>query len=176
MNSEDLAKDLVVTLQDGRATARWGEQTWPCAVGRGAVGEKQGEGDGITPVGRWPMRRVLYRADRLGKVETALDCAAISPDDGWCDDPADPAYNRPVRLPYSASHEKMSRDDGLYDVVVVLGHNDDPVVPGAGSAIFLHVARSDYGPTEGCVALALPDLLAVLRGAEPGSAVVVQAP
>jgi L,D-peptidoglycan transpeptidase YkuD (ErfK/YbiS/YcfS/YnhG family) len=122
------------------------------------------------------MRRLLYRADRLNAPETALDCAVIAPEDGWCDDPGDAAYNRPVRLPYPASHEKMTRDDHLYDVVVVLGHNDDPVVPGAGSAIFLHVARDDYGPTEGCVALALPDLLALLREAAPGSAVEVRAP
>lgn len=176
MNSDDLAKDLVVTVEEDRVTARWGRQVWPCAVGRGAVGEKRGEGDGITPVGRWPLRRVLYRADRLAAPETALDCAPIAPDDGWCDDPADAAYNRPVRLPYPASHEKLTREDHLYDVVVVLGHNDDPVVAGAGSAIFLHVARDDYGPTEGCVALALADLLEVLREASPGSAVQVQAP
>lgn len=176
MDSEGLASDLVVTMQDGRATAHWGRQQWPCAVGRGAVGEKRGEGDGITPVGRWPLRRVLYRADRLAPPETALPCAAIAPDDGWCDDPADPAYNRPVRLPYPASHEMMAREDHLYDVVVVLGHNDDPVVPGAGSAIFLHVARDDYGPTEGCVALALPDLLEMLRDAVPGSALKVRGP
>jgi L,D-peptidoglycan transpeptidase YkuD (ErfK/YbiS/YcfS/YnhG family) len=176
MTSRDLAKDLVVEVNDGRATARWGTQTWPCAVGRGAVGEKRGEGDGITPVGRWPLRRVLYRADRLAAPETRLDRAAIAPDHGWCDDPADPAYNRPVRLPYPASHEKMAREDNLYDVVVVLGHNDDPVVPGAGSAIFLHVARDDYGPTEGCVALALVNLLEVLREAGPESAVEVRPP
>ncbi len=176
MISAGLAKDLVVEVKDGRATARWGELAWPCAVGRGAVGAKQGEGDGVTPVGRWPMRRVLYRADRLAAPATGLPCAAIAPDDGWCDDPADPAYNRPVRLPYPASHEKMTRADHLYDVVVVLGHNDDPVVPGAGSAIFLHVARGDYRPTEGCVALALPDLLTVLRDATPESAVEVRQP
>lgn len=176
MTGDSLTQDLVVEVRDGRTVARWGNLAWPCAVGRGAIGEKTGEGDGITPVGRWPLRRVLYRADRLAQPQTALPCAAIAPDDGWCDDPADPAYNRPVRLPYSASHEKLTRDDHLYDVVVVLGHNDDPVVPGAGSAIFLHVARDDYGPTEGCVALALTDLLEVLRQATPGSAVAVRAP
>lgn len=176
MTAESSAKDLVVEVKDGHTVAHWGDCAWPCAVGRGAVGDKRGEGDGITPVGRWPLRRVLYRADRLAAPQTALPCTAITPDDGWCDDPDDPAYNRPVRLPYPASHEKMSRADHLYDVVVVLGHNDDPVVPGAGSAIFLHVARDDYGPTEGCVALALPDLLEVLRDATPGSAVTVRAP
>ncbi|HEY9537070.1 MAG TPA: L,D-transpeptidase family protein, partial [Kiloniellaceae bacterium] len=128
-----------------------------------------------TPVGRWPLRRVLYRADRIARPVTVLPCQPIAPDDGWCDDPADPAYNRPVRLPYPARHERLTRDDHLYDLVVVLGHNDAPVVPGAGSAVFLHLARSDYGLTEGCVALALPELLEVLRSARPGSAMAVMA-
>ena len=170
------ALDLTVFRDDGTTYAAWQGRRRRCAVGRGGLGEKGGEGDGITPVGRWAMRRVLYRADRLDRPATALPCQAIARDDGWCDDPADPAYNRPVRLPYPASHEKMMRDDHLYDVVVVLAHNDDPVVPGAGSAIFLHVARDDYGPTEGCVALALPDLLEVLKTATPESAVAVSAP
>jgi len=170
------ARDLEVALENGQPHARWGAERWRCAIGRGGLGEKGGEGDGVTPAGRWTMRRVLYRADRVERPATALPCRIIEPDDGWCDDPADPAYNRPVLLPYSASHEKMTRDDHLYDVVVVLAHNDDPVVPGAGSAIFLHVARDDYGPTEGCVALALPDLLELLKTATPESAVAVAAP
>ena len=82
--------------------------------------------------------------------------------DGWCDDPGDAAYNRAVTLPYRASAESMWRADGLYDLVVITGHNDDPVVPGRGSAIFIHLASPDYGPTEGCVALSRPDLLAIL--------------
>ena len=82
--------------------------------------------------------------------------------DGWCDDPGHPAYNRPVRLPINASAEALWRDDALYDIIGVLGWNDDPVVPGRGSAIFLHVARPDYAPTEGCIALALDDLRRVL--------------
>jgi len=168
--------DLQVSLDAAGAVAGWRGTPLRCAVGRGSIRETKAEGDGVTPVGRWPLRRVLYRADRLAAPQTAFPIAPIGPDDGWCDDPADPAYNRPVRLPYPASHERLQRDDGLYDVVVVLGHNDDPVVPGAGSAIFLHVARDDYGPTEGCVALALEDLLRVLREAAPGSAVNVLLP
>src|SRR3546814_7957165 len=101
-------------LRDGGARARWGNQEWRCAVGRGGVAEKQREGDGITPVGRWPLRRVLYRADRIARPVTVLPCQPIAPDDGWCDDPADPAYNRPVRLPYPARHERLTRDDHLY--------------------------------------------------------------
>ncbi|MEQ8357485.1 MAG: L,D-transpeptidase family protein [Kiloniellaceae bacterium] len=170
------ALDLRVALENGRARAQWGRQAWRCAIGRGALSRHKEEGDGATPVGRWPLRRVLYRADRHEAPRSAFPCTPILADDGWCDDPANAAYNQPVKLPFAASHERMVRDDGLYDVVVVLGHNDDPVVAGAGSAIFLHVARDDYGPTEGCVGLALPNLLTVLAEARPGSAVEVLAP
>jgi L,D-peptidoglycan transpeptidase YkuD (ErfK/YbiS/YcfS/YnhG family) len=129
-----------------------------CALGRGGIGHGKREGDGKTPAGRFALRRVLYRADRLAPPDTGLPLAAIKPEDGWCDDPADRAYNRPVRLPYRARAETLFRMDGLYDMLAVIGYNDQPIVPGAGSAIFLHVARPDYGPTEGCVGLA-PDHL-----------------
>jgi L,D-peptidoglycan transpeptidase YkuD (ErfK/YbiS/YcfS/YnhG family) len=137
-------------------------------VGRGGIAVKGGEGDGISPLGCWPIRRVLYRADRLAPPATVFAVAPIAPEDGWCDAPDHALYNRPVRLPFAASHEEMWRADALYDLVVVLGHNDDPVVPGAGSAVFLHVARPDYGPTAGCAALARADLLEflALAGAE----------
>lgn len=134
------------------------------------------EGDGGTPVGRFPLRRVLYRPDRLDAPATGLPVEAIKPDQGWCDDPAHPDYNRPVRLPFADSHEKLWREDMVYDVIVILGHNDDPPVPGKGSAIFMHVARPAYEPTEGCVALALEDLLAVLAASGPGDTIRINAP
>jgi L,D-peptidoglycan transpeptidase YkuD (ErfK/YbiS/YcfS/YnhG family) len=104
-----------------------------------------------------------------------LPTAPIAADDGWCDDPADPAYNRPVRLPYAGRHERLWRDDRLYDLVLVIGHNDDPVVAGAGSAVFVHVARPDWAPTAGCVALALPDLLTLLTVCQPGAMLTIDA-
>ena len=134
-----------------------------CAIGRGGYTRSKQEGDGATPVGTWPVREGFYRADRIAPPETALPMRPIGRDDGWCDDPGDPRYNRPVTLPFAASHETLWREDHLYDLVIVLGYNDDPPVPGRGSAIFMHVARPDYGPTEGCVALAPPDLIAVVR-------------
>ena len=148
-----------------------------CALGRsGIVGDKV-EGDGGTPSGIYPMRYVLYRPDRLSAPPaTGLPVEVLTPDRGWCDDPAHPDYNRPVTLPFAASHEKLWRDDGLYDVIVVLGHNDDPPVPGKGSAIFMHVARPDYGPTEGCVALALPDLLELLADCAPDMSIRINQP
>jgi L,D-peptidoglycan transpeptidase YkuD (ErfK/YbiS/YcfS/YnhG family) len=129
------------------------------------------EGDGATPLGTWTLRWVLYRPDKVPAPDTALPLAAIGPEDGWCDAPADPAYNRPVALPYPASAERLWRDDGLYDVVVVLGHNDDPPIAGLGSAIFLHLQRADLGPTDGCVALSLADMMALLAQARPGDMV-----
>ena len=147
-----------------------------CALGRAGVrpAELKREGDGASPAGVWPIRKVLYRPDK-GTPATALPAEPIGRDDAWCDDPSDPArYNRPIRLPYSGSFEKLWRDDDLYDVVVVLGHNDDPAVPGMGSCIFLHRARADFAPTQGCVALAWEDLLAFLAAAEPGDAVEIR--
>ena len=145
-----------------------------CAIGRGGIGEKKREGDGITPLGDFPIRAVFYRSDKLAAPRTGLSTRAIGETDGWCDAPDDPAYNRLVTLPYSASAEQMWRDDDLYDIVVVLGFNDDPVVADAGSAIFLHVARPDYTPTEGCVALAPSDLRAVLQDLKPGAVVSIR--
>ena len=147
-----------------------------CALGKGGViaADLKREGDSASPLGVWPIRRALYRPDHGAAPETALPTAEIKPNDGWCDAPDDPAYNQPVTHPYPASAERMWRDDALYDLVVILGHNDNPVNPGAGSAIFLHVARPDYAPTEGCVALARPDLEALLKIAKPGDAIEIR--
>jgi L,D-peptidoglycan transpeptidase YkuD (ErfK/YbiS/YcfS/YnhG family) len=166
--------DLVVHRDQDGWRARFGEQTFSCAVGRGGVAGRKTEGDGTTPAGCWPLRRVLFRADRLDAPPGALPTRALTTHDGWCDDPADPNYNRPVTLPYPARHERLWRDDRIYDVIAVMGYNDDPPRPGAGSAIFLHVARAGFEPTEGCVALALADLLRVLGEASPESRVCVE--
>lgn len=145
---------------DGRL--EWNGRSVRCALGRGGLSADKGEGDGATPTGTLPLRRVMYRADKGPPPRTALPLAPITRDDGWCDDPADPAYNHPVRLPYPGRHEALWRDDDVYDIVVVLGYNDDPVVAGRGSAVFMHVARPGYLPTEGCVALDAADLRALL--------------
>ncbi|MBV9420719.1 MAG: L,D-transpeptidase family protein, partial [Alphaproteobacteria bacterium] len=100
---------------------------------------------------------------------------AIAPDDGWCDAPSHPAYNTQIKTPFTASHETLWRDDHLYDVVIIVGFNDAPVIAGKGSAIFIHVARPDFGPTEGCIALAQDDLLELLALLLPSDAVTVSA-
>lgn len=152
-----------------------GQHKVRCALGKGGVITEcnKREGDGATPLGTWPIRYVYYRPDRVPKPDTLVPVVALSPDDGWCDDPSSPDYNRHVRLPFAPSHEKLWRDDHVYDLIVVLGHNDDPPVAGMGSAIFLHLARENYEGTEGCVAVRYDDLLELLREAEPDSAIQV---
>ena len=157
---------------DGRL--HHGGAGYRCALGRGGVRGDKKEGDGATPLGLYPLRRLLYRGDRLPAPISRLPTSGIHPTDGWCDDPRDDAYNRAVTLPYNASAETMWRDDGLYDLVVILGHNDDPVVPGRGSAVFMHVASPDYGPTEGCIALAQADLLTILRDLDGNSEILIE--
>ena len=147
-----------------------------CALGRSGVlpAKDKREGDGASPEGIWPIRYGLYRPDRGPPPQSLLPFRAIAPDDGWCDAPGDSAYNRLVKHPYGASAEKMWREDGLYDVVGVLGHNDDPAVPGLGSAIFLHLAEPDYAPTEGCIALNREDIDALFAHAEAGAAIAIR--
>lgn len=137
-------------------------RTYRAVLGRGGVRADKQEGDGATPSGGLPVRRVLYRADRLPPPRCDLPVEPLAPEDGWCDDPTSPDYNRMIRVPHADRHERLWRADHVYDVIGVLGWNDRPVVRGRGSAIFLHVARPDLAPTQGCVAMALQDLLLVL--------------
>ena len=111
---------------------------------------------------------MLYRADRVVRLDCAVAAEPLAPDDGWCDDPTHPDYNRMIRLPHPARHEALWRDDAVYDLIGVLGWNDAPAIRNRGSAIFLHVARPDFAPTEGCVALALADLRDLLAAGVTG--------
>lgn len=152
----------------------WNGERHRCALGRAGIVDEKREGDGGTPVGRFYFRRILYRPDRLSAPECALPVAAIEPSDGWCDDPASADYNCQVRLPIDASAEELWRQDGLYDLLVVMSHNDDPPIAGRGSAIFLHVAPPDGGATEGCVALPLPILLRVVASLDAGNTIEIK--
>ena len=155
-----------------------GRLLWPggaarAACGRSGVRPDKREGDGASPQGRFPLLRAFYRADRIAAPPTRLPMAALRPADGWVDDPADPRYNRLVSLPYPAHHEEMWRVDGLYDLVVLIGYNTDPAVPGRGSAIFLHVARPDFAATEGCIAIPRDVLVGLLGLLGPGSMITI---
>ncbi len=133
------------------------------------------EGDGGTPVGRFELLHVYYRPDRGLPSATLLPTEPLTPASGWCDDPGHRLYNRPVQLPFSASHEKMWRDDRLYDIVVVLDCNLNPAVKGQGSAIFFHIARPGYSPTEGCVAVSPEHMRLILQNIGLGAEMVIHA-
>lgn len=147
----------------------------PAACGRGGVRVDKHEGDGASPAGTFPLLCCYYRPDRLLSPQTGLPVIALRPTDGWVDDSADPQYNRLVSLPYPAGHEEMWRADGLYDLVVPLGYNTDPPIPGRGSAIFLHVADPDFAPTAGCIAIGRDALLGLLPLLGTGSTITIRA-
>ncbi len=168
--------NILVRAKPGATTGTlsFDGETIPCAIGRSGIisNDAKQEGDGATPAGVWPLRRILFRSDRLRKLTSGLPTENIDPADGWCDDPSDPQYNRPVKLPYAASAETLWREDELYNVCVILGHNDDPVMPHKGSAIFFHVAKEKDGElcaTEGCIALPQDQIIRLLTNCGPGS-------
>jgi L,D-peptidoglycan transpeptidase YkuD (ErfK/YbiS/YcfS/YnhG family) len=163
-----------VDLLYSQARLSWPGGNAPAACGRGGVRADKREGDGATPAGTFPLRGGFYRPDRSARPPSGWPMAALRPEDAWVDDPADPNYNRLVALPYPAHHEEMWRADGLYDLVVLIGYNTDPPVSGRGSAIFLHIARPDFAPTEGCIAVAREVLAGLLGLLGPGSTIAIR--
>jgi L,D-peptidoglycan transpeptidase YkuD (ErfK/YbiS/YcfS/YnhG family) len=151
----------------------WSGGSAVAAVGRAGVKADKHEGDGATPAGTYPLLSILYRPDRIAAPLSQLPMKPLAPSDGWVDEPADANYNRPVSLPYPAGAERMWREDDLYDALVVIGYNMEPVVPGAGSAIFLHIATAEFAPTAGCVAVRKEILLELLPLLGPGSQIVI---
>lgn len=162
--------ELIVT-SEGKLHV--GDRVFRCAVGKGGFRADKVEGDGATPVGSFRLKRVFYRGDRLQRPMTRLPVQEIHEDDGWCDDTDDPAYNTLIKCPFKARHEAMWRDDNLYDVVIEISHNDDPPIPGDGSAIFIHIAKPNYEATQGCIALAQSDLLKILETASTDTRIVI---
>lgn len=157
-------------------TLTFNDRTISCAIGRSGAcpAEDKTEGDGHTPLGSWPIRGVLFRPGESAPPKGfALPWRWIREQDGWSDDPDDPSYNRPVRLPHPFRSEKLIRDDPLYDIIVVLGHNDAPPIPGKGSAIFLHL-RNGGKPTEGCIAIAREEMDRVLEELKAGDVMEIR--
>lgn len=133
-----------------------------CALGKNGVTDDKREGDSKTPLGHYPLRELYYRPDRLQAPSSPFAPQPITKSMGWCDDSAHPSYNLSVPLPFEASHETLWREDNRYNVIVPMGYNDAPPVAGKGSAIFFHIAADDYEGTEGCVAIAQDDMVALL--------------
>ena len=145
----------------------------PAALGRSGIRALKREGDGGTPSGRFAVRQVLYRADRMQRPRTLLPLRAIRNHDGWCEDPSDRNYNRLVKLSPRSNADRLKREDQLYDLVLVLGYNDRPRMRGRGSAIFVHLVRPGFTPTAGCIALSRHDLLMLLAEVRSGSSIWV---
>ena len=157
----------------GRGRLHVGGLVLPCALGPAGVRRLKREGDGATPAGRFRLLAAYWRADRAPRPRLALPLAAIREGDLWCDDPGAALYNRAARAPCKAGCERMRRDDRLYDVVIVLDHNQRPRVRGHGSAIFFHVAREGFAPTQGCVAISPEAMRRLLPRLARGAAIII---
>jgi L,D-peptidoglycan transpeptidase YkuD (ErfK/YbiS/YcfS/YnhG family) len=169
-------RSIVVRRAPGnssQARVALGNSVRPAALGRSGIRALKREGDGGTPLGRFPVRQVLYRADRMPRPRTHLPVRAIRAEDGWCEDPSDPNYNRCVRLSPRSDADRLMRSDHLYDLVLVLGYNDRPRTKGKGSAIFVHLARLGYAPTAGCIALTRHDMLMLLAQVKRRTRIVI---
>ena len=134
-----------------------------CSLGKNGVTKNKVEGDKRTPSGVYRLKQVFYRADRINKITTNLKKIKIKKNMGWCDDPSSKRYNRLIKIPYKFSHEKLYRKDHIYDIVVILNYNMNPVVKKRGSAIFMHITKKNYLKTLGCIALKKNDLLKILN-------------
>jgi len=166
----------MIIVNTSSRIVQFGDKIHPCRIGRqGAIANIEGkEGDEKTPLGHYSLRFGLYRADRLPVPKSHLTFRPLRQDDGWCDDPRNDAYNRFIRLPYAASHEKLWREDGAYDVILVMSHNDNPPEPGLGSAVFIHIAQYDNRETLGCIALAPEVMIKLLPHLQAGMDILIQ--
>jgi L,D-peptidoglycan transpeptidase YkuD (ErfK/YbiS/YcfS/YnhG family) len=148
-------------------------QTLPVALGRGGIRANKREGDGGTPKGTFQPRQLWWRADRYPRPRTFLPVRAIGPEDAWCEDPASRHYNQPIRLDRTKGGDRLRRDDHLYDFIIEIDHNSAPRIAGRGSAVFLHLARENFGPTAGCVSMTKSAILRLLRRLGPRTKIVI---
>ena len=145
-----------------------------CAVGKRGIGIKRREGDLITPKGKYKIKCIYYRKDRVTNFKSKLPKFPILKDMGWCDDPASKKYNKLVKFPYQFRAEKFFRKDNIYDIVLVLNYNLNPIIKNKGSAIFIHIAKKNYKKTEGCVAIKKFELLKILKKIKKNTKVKIE--
>ena len=169
-------KDSNVITVSPEGILSFSNKTYKCALGKSGVITNKTEGDGGTPAGTFPIREVLYRADRMRKPKTGLIVSALKPNDAWSDDPKNIDYNKRVSLPHNGQVERLWRKDDLYNIIVIVGYNDEIVKESRGSAIFLHVAKDGLEQTRGCVALETKDLLQIITSAAPPEYIMILPP
>ncbi len=134
-----------------------------CALGKAGIGKKKIEGDNVTPKGNFRIVKVYYRKDRIKEIHTKFKLIKIKKNMGWCSDPNSKNYNQQIKLPTRFKHEKLYRKDSLYDIILFINYNLNPIVKNKGSAIFIHIAKKNYKPTAGCIALKKKDLIKLLE-------------
>ncbi len=134
-----------------------------CSLGKAGIKKKTKEGDQVTPKGIFKVIKIYYRKDKIKKIINPIKKIQIKKNMGWCDDPKSDLYNQQIKLPNKFSYEKLYRKDGLYDIILVLNYNTSPIVKKKGSAIFIHIAKKKFKPTEGCIGLKKNDLLKLLK-------------
>ena len=145
-----------------------------CAIGRGGLKKNKVEGDLSTPIGAFKFNKIYYRADKLGETNFEIDSSIIQKNDGWCDDEKSKFYNQYIQFPFNENAEHLYREDDIYDILCVLNYNTSPIIPGLGSAIFLHVARSNFAGTEGCIAIDKEALLKIATNITHDSRIVIE--
>ena len=133
-----------------------------CALGKSGIGKKKIEGDNITPKGIFDIVKIYYRSDRVKKISSKFRLIKITKKMGWCDDPNSKKYNQIINIPYNFGYEKLYRKDNVYDLIIVLNYNMNPITKNKGSAIFIHVAKKKFKKTAGCVALKKRELIKLI--------------
>jgi L,D-peptidoglycan transpeptidase YkuD (ErfK/YbiS/YcfS/YnhG family) len=168
---------ITVRRKAGDSSRGWliaGMLALPVALGRGGIKANKREGDGSTPRGNFRLRQLWWRADKHPRPTTSLPVQRITSNDGWCENPADRRYNRPIKVPADADADRLARKDNLYDFIIEIDHNTRPRVAGRGSAVFIHAARQGFTPTAGCVALEINSLRRILARLGPRTRIVVE--
>jgi L,D-peptidoglycan transpeptidase YkuD (ErfK/YbiS/YcfS/YnhG family) len=133
-----------------------------CAFGKNGIKKKKEEGDFITPKGIFSLKKVYYREDRIKNLRTKLKKIKIKKHMAWCDDPKSKFYNKQIKLPSRYNYEKLYRNDKIYDIIITLDYNTNPIIKNKGSAIFIHISKRNYKPTAGCIALKKENLMNLL--------------
>ena len=145
-----------------------------CAIGKRGIGIKRKEGDLITPKGKYKIKYILYRKDRIKRIQSKIKKIAITKRMGWCDDPKSKDYNKLIKLPINYRYEKLYRKENIYDLILVLNFNMRPIVKKKGSAIFIHIAKKNYKKTEGCVAVNKVSLLKIIKKLKNNTKVLIE--
>ncbi len=144
-----------------------------CALGKSGIRKKRTEGDNITPKGTFKIIKIYYRKDKITKINSVFKLIEIKKNMGWCDDPESKKYNQLIKLPSKYRHEKLFRNDRIYDLIIVLNYNMSPVIKNKGSAIFIHIAKNNYNKTKGCIALKKKDLIEIVSKIKRNTKIII---